>query len=215
MLAAMLECRGKVSGVDSFIYGMLCHLALDAAEHPYIESQYQGYDHTRFEVNIDMQLYKEHKAETGVPGQRQRGADVERINAFVAALVERLYSKRIGNAYKRSYRKLLRVHRWTFDPSGRKLKLTRWLDRLIKKPNCISGFIMAETLPDLEDCRNLQGREWAAPWKPGVIRNESFDHLFENGVADAVRWISLLREGRVDELKKLLGNISMDKGEVG
>lgn len=213
LLKVFLDCEDEHPKLRSFLYGMLCHLALDAAVHPYIESQHSGYDHTRFEVLIDMQLYRENKDEIGIPTHKQRGADYKRVGAYVASVIERLYFKDLPKAYARSYKKFMRVQRLLYDPTGRKLKLTHFIDRLIKKENCLSGFVMAVDLPDRNDCRNLEHKQWSAPWKKEKLRSESFDELFDVGVQNALRWIQELETDR-SALMEELSNIAMNKGEL-
>lgn len=58
LFGAFLNAQQGDGQNTSLIYGFLCHLALDACVHPYIESQHRGLNHTRFEVLIDMQLYR-------------------------------------------------------------------------------------------------------------------------------------------------------------
>ncbi|MDD3400319.1 MAG: zinc dependent phospholipase C family protein [Eubacteriales bacterium] len=212
LLKAFLDCRCEHEGQNSFLYGMLCHLALDAAVHPYIESQYSHLDHTRFEVLIDMQLYREQSEQIGRPSQKQLGADYKSAGAYMASVIELLYFKDLPKAYQRSYRKFVFIHKLLFDPKGRKLRFAQRIDKLIGKENCTAGFILSVNLPDRYDSRNLEHREWAAPWKKDVKRHESFDELFDEGVENAVRWIDALEAGQTDAVMEELSHIAMNKG---
>ena len=170
LLRAFLDCESEHHGLRGFLYGMLCHLALDAAVHPYIESQCSGLDHTRFEVLIDMQLYREYGLEIGRPSFKQRHADYKRAGAYMASIIEILYYKDLPKAYERSYKKFLRVHRILFDTTGRKLWLARLIDKIIKKDNCVAGFVLSVGLEDKNDSRNLLHRRWSAPWRADTIQ---------------------------------------------
>ncbi|MDO4544122.1 MAG: zinc dependent phospholipase C family protein [Clostridia bacterium] len=214
LLSTMLECLDEHPNTESYIYGMLCHLALDASAHPYVESQHRGLDHSRFEVTIDMQLYREFGDEIGLPAEKQRNADVKKINAFVAAMIEKLYYKNLPRAYARSNKKFFRIQRLLWDPNGKKRRFAKRVDRLIKKKNFLAGFVMTVNLEDADDCRNLAHRSWAAPWNPAQIRQESFDNLFDIALDRAVKWIEMLKNGEHASLYSQLHHLTMDKGEI-
>lgn len=212
LFSALLEHMSDAT--TPYIEGIICHYALDAATHPYIESQYRGLNHTRFEVSIDMQTYKEHKGVIKLPTMRQQGANIKLVDELMCESAHDLFGEDIPGAYTRSARKFLRIHRLTYDPSGTKRRFLLPIEAVFKKRGVVSGFLMTEDLEDADDCRNLRRRRWAAPWQPRVLRDESFTDLFMAGVREAIELIRLLRAGDREAFLARMQNSSMSCGRL-
>lgn len=199
---------------SAFIDGFLCHFALDAAAHPYIESRTKGWDHTRMEVTIDMQLYRSHKTQLGKPAALQKAADAAVPDALLTAACKKLYGEDYAGDYRRALGKFRFVHRVTYDPHGGKRRFLSSVEAIFHKRGLLSGFLMSEDLPDTEDALNGAHKAWAAPWFPERIRSESFMELFDQGVSDAVQLITLHRNGDTAGLLTALNGRSMSRGPL-
>ncbi len=204
--------RQADSTLAPFLYGMLCHLALDSAVHPYIESQAQGLEHTRFEIAIDMLRNPASSRGFGKPAEAQRDVDVAAIDSMMDRVSRELYAEPASGAYRRCYRKFLRMNRLIYDPSGAKRRFLAAVERPFGKQNVLSGFMLTENIANPNDAQNSAHRVWAAPWAQDIARNESFEELYQAGVACAKTWLGVCVKDGIASLLPRLGGYTMSKG---
>ncbi len=195
-----------------FLCGMLCHLALDAAAHPYVTARTRGNDHTRLEVAIDMRLFPQATRAVGLPFAFQRDADARLADALLSAAAKELYGVSVCGAYLRGFGKMRAMMRLTYDPNGGKRRVAAAVERAVGKENALSGFLLTEGRPDDADVCNLAHRPWAAPNAPGRIRTEDFPTLYQGAVPHAVTLITAYRNGGADALLPLVGGYTMSWG---
>ena len=267
--------------LTAYALGFLCHYALDAAAHPFVESAHRGLDHTRFEMALELPFSARlstdaqpcakiapqrsardtagHKAEpvcardaAGVqpteapeadfagfsdaasdslplaatsphrlflPAVRSR-ALLRSLDALHVQLTEALFGRSVRGAYRRSFQNFDRVHRLLYDPSGRRQKLVRVLERALhKRPGTLSGFLLSPAGEGAGDLFNEAHRPWAAPWQPDRPRTESFFDLYAGALKDAEALLPLYADalqgdaGAAGELTALLEGGSMAHGK--
>lgn len=196
-----------------FLCGMLCHLALDAAAHPYVTACVTGNDHTRLEVAIDMRLFPRETREVGLPFSFQRGANAAAADALMAAASQTLFGVSVPGAYLRGFRKLGHaVIPLSYDRTGRKRRIVTAVEHVVNKPNALSGFLLTEGRPDDADVCNLLHRPWTAPNAPSRVRNEDFPTLYRQAVPHAASLIHAYLDGGQDALLPLLCGYTMEQG---
>ena len=198
----------------ALVLGLLCHFALDAAVHPYIESQATGADHSRFEALIDSVLLptfsERENPFAGLPSvPRTASAD-----AFWAELTSALFQKQVQGVFSRSYRNFLTAARFLFDPYGRKLSFVRGVERLVGKRGKLSGFFVSPHHKDENDCLNSKRTAWAPHWAPERISTASYAQLFDGAVSEAVRLTTLYLNGEFDIISAALTGRSMQRGDL-
>lgn len=265
----------------AYALGFLCHYALDAAAHPFVESGHRGLDHTRFEMALElpfcarvpMRAWAGERAplyarsdpsgadetpagprsalqppsaknlpdgalppvgravSAGAPlsaasphrlflaAVRDRSL-LESLDALHVQLTEALFGRSVRGAYRRSFRNFDRVHRLLYDPTGRKQRVARGMERaLFKKPGTFSGFLLSPPHTGAGDLFNETHRPWASPWQPERPRTESFFNLYEAALTEAETLLPLYADalrgdgGAGRALEALLEGGSMAHGK--
>lgn len=176
----------------AFAYGlgMLCHFALDHTVHGYVESRYTGNDHTRFEMRMDLPIRdRSGDARLYVSPCELYAADraVRLAETIHTSLFSELFSLNTAGVFQRSYYKWKRVARLAYDPSGRKLRFLRGVERRLDKSGELTGFLLTYDGQDRRDLFNEAHDRWAAPWDVERVRSESYFELFDQAVSEAVR----------------------------
>jgi len=194
-----------------YLAGLLCHFALDAAVHPYICSVAQGAEHTRLEARIDSLLFAEADGEL-YPARALGLPALRAIYTFWQGLSPALPA--VGNAYIRSYRNFRFFSRISFDAAGRKLRFLLGLERLFGRTGLLSGFLVSPRAVFEGDILNLQRADWAAPWTPEAVRNETYIELYDNACAEAAALVRWLYNGEYDAIAERLSGRSMQKGTL-
>lgn len=264
----------------AYALGFLCHYALDAAAHPFVESGHRGLDHTRFEMALELPFC----ARMPMPGLSGESAPLcarsdpsgagetptdargalqqplatsppdgahpsvfraaaaraplsatpphrlflsavrdrallESLDALHVQLTEALFGRSVRGAYRRSFRNFDRVHRLLYDPSGRKQRFARGVERLLfKRSGTLSGFLLSPHA-GAGDLFNEAHRPWAPPWQPERPRTESFFNLYEAALKDAETLLPLYADalrgdgGAGRALEALLEGGSMAHGK--
>ena len=172
LFAAMLPAIDKTE--QEFLWGMVCHLCLDAAAHPYITSRTRGMDHSRMEVEIDMQLYATAGSCTLAPTLRQKGADLDRLDLYMARTVEKLTGRQTLGKYRSAARTYLTLQRMSYDPHGSKRRIVSLLEAPFTRRGNLSGFMMTPGIEDTRDAMNRSHTPWRSPRQPELLRRESF-----------------------------------------
>lgn len=196
-----------------FLCGMLCHLALDAAAHPYVTALTSGNDHTRFEAAIDMRLFPRETRGVGLPFALQKKADAAFADALMAAAAKTLFGVSVQGAYLHGFRKMGGlVLPLSYDRTGRKRRIVTAVERAAGRLNALSGFLLTEGRPDEADVCNFAHRPWAAPNAPDRIRSEDMYTLYQSAVPHAVLLIQTYLAGGQDALLPLLKGYTMSHG---
>lgn len=212
LFAAMLPAIDQVE-LD-FLRGMVCHLCLDAAAHPYITARTHGMDHSRMEVEIDMQVYRTAAQHTLTPAKRQEGAELDRLDLYMSRTVEKLTGKSAPGVYKAAARIFLTLQKMSYDPRGGKRKLVSVVEKPFTRPGNLSGFMLTEGIEDVRDAMNSCHSPWRATRQPEVVRKESFMDLYDEGLMEAVRCLKALNQGDMEAFLALVSKNCMEYGPV-
>jgi len=195
-----------------YICGMLCHFALDATVHPYIESQATGTDHSRFEAAIDSLLLPAFANPARPLAGLPPVAAIAPVDAFWEETSAALFGKQVKGVFTRSYRNFLTTAKLLFDPSGRKTRFVRILD--FGARGRLSGFFVSPGRADEDDCLNEKHRDWAPPWALGDLHSTSFCELFEIALKEAVALVRLYLDEDADAVARALTRRSMQRGKL-
>ena len=219
LFGKLFSLAGPDDRAFSFALGMLCHLSLDNTMHPYVESQYRGNDHTRFEMRQDMII----RERSNHPMMALSPTElfccdraVRMADGLMTSLIFDLFSEKSCGVYARSYRKWQRVQALVFDPTGRKRKALEKLEKLLgKRKGKFSGLVLSRDVKDDQDrLFNLDHAPWQAPWAPEEERQETYFELFDRAVADAAKLVTAAMSEReygiYDEVLALVGGRTMD-----
>lgn len=212
LFAAMLPAIDKTE--QEFLWGMVCHLCLDAAAHPYITSRTRGMDHSRMEVEIDMQLYATAGSCTLAPTLRQKGADLDRLDLYMARTVEKLIGRQTLGKYRSAARTYLTLQHMSYDPSGSKRRIVSLLEAPFTRRGTLSGFMMTPGVEDTRDAMNRSHTPWRSPRQPELLRRESFTELFDQGLMEAVRCLRALERGDTTGFLAMVSRFCMEYGPV-
>lgn len=212
LFAAMLPAIDKVE--QDFFRGMVCHLCLDAAAHPYITARAHGMDHSRMEVEIDMQLYRTAAPRTLSPCKRQEGADLDRLDLYMSRTTEKLTGQAAPGVYKAAARSFLTLQKLSYDPKGGKRKVISVLEKPFARPGTLSGFMLTEGIEDVRDAMNSNHTPWRAVRQPEAVRRESFLELYEQGLREAVRCLKALNQGDMETFMALVSKNCMEYGPI-
>lgn len=189
VFGAMLPLCAGSAARTAYMLGFACHLALDAAAHPYIEGRFPGALHSPAEIAMDAPMVRRAGGWPGVPPRRfYRTRDLSALDGLHAGLVDALYHEASTGAFRRTFRKWIAINTITFDPYGRK-------DRLLSPFTKATRFLVGPR-SEAETARllNLDHAVWYAPGRPDTPRTESFPELAEKGAENAARVIALLAE---------------------
>lgn len=206
--------RASDDATHTYLLGFLTHIALDSTLHPYVEAKHRGIDHTRFEGVIDSIVYAETKDAIPYREILFRRPDTRRIDRLLSEASEALTGESVAGAYRRSAKKFRRLVPFLFDPRGKRYRAVNRIERLFKKDGLLSAFLLAAPRADTEDCMNLSRAEWASPFEPDRVRDESVPMLFDEAKTLAVSLIRAFTDGESETLRALLKNRTMQKGAL-
>ncbi|MCL2695628.1 MAG: zinc dependent phospholipase C family protein [Clostridiales bacterium] len=197
---------------SSYICGLLCHFALDAWVHPYIESRATGPAHSRFEALIDSRLLPGFSERddpfAGLPPVSAAGP----VDALWTDWSAALCGKKVAGVFTRSYRNFLTVAKLLFDPHGRKSAFARCLEWPFGGKGKLSGFLVWPGRADEDDCLNMGRKPWAPPWARERVSASSFEDLFDGAAEEAVSLIGRYLDG--DTIANALAGRSMQRGAL-
>lgn len=211
-----LSCRDDRA--FAYALGVLCHFMLDHNMHPYIESQYTGNSHTRFEMRQDL-IIRSRAENPALLAHPNALYDTDRAvrmaDTLMTSLFSDLFAVNTFGVYRRSYQKWRRVQSLCYDPAGKKRPFVRAAERLLGKPEwTFTGFLLTIDPAETRDLFNEAHQTWRAPWEKDRPRTESYFELFEQAVARAAEAVNAALSGRpygdFDQALALVKNRSMD-----
>ena len=213
----------------AYLFGHLCHWALDMAAHPYIfyrtgdcKGKSAGYHH-RMESMIDAVMLK-----------RMRGEDIRQWRSYELCTFDEDLLKAIARIYvpcaKKVYdtevkvnelRKTLEswhdVQKLLYDPNGRRYQLLQGAEKLLKAKWRISGNVVPATIDPRYDVMNDERRFWMHPCDDQIVSNATFMDLFEEAQSIALEviaaaWRCIEEGAETTALTDLLKDRAYDTG---
>lgn len=178
----------------AYLFGHLCHWALDKSAHPYIFYRTgnckgkSAYDHHRFESMMDTMMLRIYH-ETSVSAYPYY--EICEYDEDMLQAIARIYVPSVKVALNKDIkvydiRKSLDdwngIHRLLFDPNHHKHKILHKMERSVSKQWMISGHIIMEKVDDTYDVLNEQHTRWYHPCDLRIVSNESFHDLFAKAI---------------------------------
>lgn len=219
----------------SYIYGFLCHYALDRVAHPYIyATQYRiikarhiwylkGVVHNQVEYEIDMLMLHRHLQVVSARKFETRevlSMDAALLDVMAGVLSfaaqEALHVSLSQAQARQSFCDTRTMQSLLTDRHGWKLPVMA----LIQLPvypflgPCLTSMLRRTQSSKRWDYANDQKGQWAYSAAPDRVSEESFEELFERAKADALQLIASFRDaisGR-GSLKDAIGGISFLTG---
>lgn len=186
----------------AYVFGHLCHWALDMITHPYIFHRtgdckgLSASHHHRFESMMDTLMLKKYhnKDIKDYPFYEICTYDEDMLKAiariYVPAVQEALqkelkvYDIRIALNEWKDIQKLL------YDPHNRKAPILKSIEKAIQKPWLISGNVVPKEMDLNFDILNLEKKTWMHPCDEIEIYNDSFLDLFDKAIHIAIEAIT-------------------------
>ena len=182
----------------AYLFGHLCHWALDKTTHPYIfyrtgncKGVSAGYHH-RFESMMDtMMLEKYHNINI----KDYRSYEICEYNESILKSSSRIYVPAAKEVYhvevkvhdlRETLNSWYDVQKLLYDPNHVKYAILKGIEGVIRKPWAISGNIVKSKIDDRYDVLNEEKRVWYHPCDDHISSNESFLELFDKGIFTAI-----------------------------
>lgn len=217
------------SNMLAYIFGHLCHWALDMISHPFIfyrtgdcNGQSASYHH-RFESMMDAIMLEQyhHVDIREYPFYEICTYDEEMLKAIARIYVPAV--KKALNQELKVYDIRVSLNEWKdiqkllYDPYTRKTPLLKTMEKVVQKPWLISGNVVPQVIDETFDVLNLAKKEWLHPCNQQIKRKESFLDLFQIAVMIAADMINIMYacvENELDEsnLLSALADRAYDTG---
>jgi hypothetical protein len=225
----------KKNLLTAYLYGYLCHYALDCHTHPYIfyktgfvrkdekySDKYTCY-HRMFETALDVFMLErelglkpsEFNASEKIRISGQASAAIGEMHSF---MLEKLYSENISTAAVcQAITDIAAVSAALRDRTGIKKLLLEKVEKLMGKCPMYSSMILPLAIKDRRDYLNLLHNTWSLPWDPESRHTDSFPDMFEAAAAEAAKLCtavsSYIYDGaEIEEVMSLIGNRSFSTG---
>lgn len=224
--------------VISFLYGYICHYCLDYTIHPYItykggifkankkETYKYNSKHSEIETyidcyminkreNINNKLFKPHKF---CFNYNKPCKDL--VNLINHTFYKTYNDKNIGINYFKSLKNMKILYRiMRYDPNGYKLKLYKFIDKLLPKNyKKLYPVSYAQNLDNNEYFLNPKKNKWNHPRYKNEIYNYSFIELYNKALKDTLNIINavdkvLYKNTDIEYLDKYFLNLSFSSGK--
>lgn len=195
-----------------YVLGFLTHIALDSTLHPYICSRYDGFDHSRFEGDIDAIVYRRMRDEVPFDGIFRMPDDPDALDRFLTDISREIVGAGVRGAVRRSLRKMFRLYPFLYDPEGKRLRRLSAIERVFGKEGAATGFLLAAQRSYFPDCMNESHTPWRSPCLPERERNKSVDELMAEAEALAERLLLAAMRNDIDEICALTQHRTMIGG---
>lgn len=196
----------------AYLAGYFCHWALDKTVHPYVFyetgslNEKAGNKHALFEMQIDSQLLKDNKIDTGYYCPKKllkvNGREKKAIAQLLKSVLESTYGVNISEAtVANSITDFINVYRLLWDPDHKKHSFISRLDSMMGLNGLAVSMMLPEKYDDEMDAMNFAKRKWHNPADENISSDESF---YELGVKTVTTGVELLElygsflEGKAD-----------------
>ena len=213
----------------AYLFGHLCHWALDMVAHPYIfyrtgecKGKSAAYHH-RMESMIDAIVLRD-----------KRGIDIRAWRSYEICEFDEDMLKAIARIYvpcaKRVYDCEVKVHdlretllswrdvqKLLYDPNGRRYQTLNAAEKLLRQKWKLSGNIVPAKIDERYDVMNLKKRFWLHPCDQQISSNASFYDLYEEALGVALEVIAaayacIVEDADEETLCHVLKNRAYDTG---
>lgn len=222
------------SEIIGYLYGQICHYALDKTCHPYItykSGKYHKHDknthkynmeHSRIESLIDEYFIKEREHIKPYKYKCYKLFDTRSLSKKTKEVIDFTYKEvfnkpNFSTDYEKCIKDMKLFYRiFRYDPTGLKLLFYRFVDLIcpltMRKKHAISYH---NKLKDMNNILNLNHNTWYHPVTKEK-HNESFLDLYIIAMQDAIYMIENINkyiyEDKKIDLKKVIGNYSYESG---
>lgn len=237
--AKKLSDETKYEKALAYIFGMICHLSLDANTHPYInynsgiyikekkETHKYKYCHKKLEVGLDIAFSDYIKKIPAVEFPRH---NIFKISNEEIEIVHYIYDKVIRKIYGKSLtvddlisclKEAVLVQRITSDKSGIKTYILSKTEKRYDNPFAYTRAIYVYKLNDNIDYLNIREKTWYNPCDITEKHNESYPELFNTACKDATKKINLINNlvnGKLNnnitlnKINDIIKDVSFDTG---
>lgn len=179
----------------AYVFGHLCHWALDKTTHPYIfyrtgdcKGLSAGYHH-RFESMLDTMMLQKYKQLNikEYPFYKICEYDEEMLKAIARIYVPVARAVYHIDVKVHDIRETLDswydVQKLLYDPNNLKYPLLKGIETMIRKPWAISGNVVKLNIDDRYDILNEEKNFWTHPCDDHISSNASFHDLFEFAIS--------------------------------
>lgn len=225
----------KVNGYEenqiAYLFGFICHFALDKTSHPYIfhvtgeynmedteTYKYRG-NHLRLERAIDSLFLERYlnKNPNNVRIDKEifKSASVdESVVEMMDFVTKDIYNKEgFGNELYKSFEDMKQYLKFIHSKKGYKKRIFKLIDKLFNKKSSIvyeTMFYYKNINRDI-DYLNEHNNEWAHPCYEKETSTESFIELFNKGIEEAVKLLQICLDYFNDKINIIeLGEIFED-----
>ena len=185
----------------AYLFGHLCHWALDKTAHPYIfyrtgtcKGVSAGYHH-RFESMMDTMMLEKFK---GISIKDYHCSDICEFDEDILKAIARVYVP----CAKKVYHVDVKVHdlretlsswcdiqKLLYDPRNVKYTILKGVEAVLHQPWRISGNIVKAKIDPRYDVLNEEHSEWRHPCDDTIVSHASFMDLFYEAVDTAIEVI--------------------------
>lgn len=202
-----IDCVARQTVTDvrkdmmAYLFGHLCHWALDMVAHPYIfyrtgncRGKSASYHH-RMESMIDAIVLKQKR---GIDINDWHSYDICNFDEDMLKAIARIYvpcAKQVYGMDIKVHDLRETLHSWKdvqkllYDPKGRRYKTIRTFEGVLRQKWKISGNIVPSQIDERYDVMNLKKRFWLHPCDSSISSNASFYDLYDEAITIALQVI--------------------------
>ncbi len=196
------EYAGDDPDLNSYIYGYLCHYALDSIAHPLIcavakyrhetTGIHEGEAHVTMEADIDVWLLHQRgrlsKDYNVWKSLKQTTQDLNKLAEMLHHMLKEVFDADVSlNTVKQS---VFEVSFWTGFLYPKKIThgFITTFERITRMPHSLSGMMLYER--NDTTIINLDHRKYPARWDENIIISDSFPQLYGKAVLKAEKLIA-------------------------
>lgn len=182
----------------AYLFGHLCHWALDQTTHPYIfyrtgnaKGKSAGYHH-RFESMMDTMMLDKFK---NISIKDYPCYEICEYDEEILKAIARIYVPVAREVYhldvkvhdiREALNSWYDVQKMLYDPNNIKYPILKGAESLIRKPWAISGNVVRTKIDERYDILNEEKAIWKHPCDETITSNASFMELFQSAIPTAL-----------------------------
>ncbi|MCX7711097.1 MAG: zinc dependent phospholipase C family protein [Clostridia bacterium] len=221
--------------LSAYLFGYLCHYALDCAAHPYVfyvtgfvrkgdpPTKKYNYYHRMFETAVDVLMVER---DLGLNIYDLKATELIHLSRSEEAKIARMYHQLLPTVYGidistnqviTAIHDMKRIFAVLRDKYGSKKKLLSQVENRIAAPGAFTSTIYPRKVRDDLDYLNHKHSSWHLPWDDSKESTASFMDLFDKAIIDTLSlWqaaCSYLREEiSLEDATAQIGNRSFSTG---